>query len=188
MARSNEANGQRRRAPSSMMLDAPVRTGYRGKIIKQTIERNRTSTIKRKYFKELKKEAKRDSHIPEQQQKQQQDTSGIDRDSGSEAETQSTHSEAAAESTKSKLNDTRVRKQRSNPFQKIVRDREELQKKTDEEKRRRELQIRQTEMRRRSYAHKRREDHKRHTGRTQRGQPLLSNQIFGLLSKIKKSK
>ncbi|KAJ2344815.1 hypothetical protein GGF43_005363 [Coemansia sp. RSA 2618] len=184
MARSNEADGHRRRVPEAMALDVPTRSGYRGKIIKKTIERNRISTIKRKYFKELKKDTTNNGHASEPQQKPRPARAAEDAGSDS-GEAQGSGAEHTAETSTRKPNDKR--KQRSNPFQKVMREREDIKKKRDEERRRRELEIREAEMRRKKSAHRRKNERNLHNARTSRGQPALSSQITSLLTKIKKS-
>ncbi|KAJ2133159.1 hypothetical protein GGH19_000655 [Coemansia sp. RSA 1807] len=185
MARSNEADGQRRRVPEAMALDAPARTGYRGKIIKKTIERNRISTIKRKYFKELKKDAQSNGQLPEQSQQPFRATKRDNSSNGDKHEMQGVDTEHKDMAGTSKLGDRH--KQRSNPFQKVMRKREDIKKEKDEQQRQREMEIRQAEIRRKKSAHRRKNEHNLHTARTSRGQPVLASQIYSLLNKIKKN-
>ncbi|KAJ2205116.1 hypothetical protein EV180_007315, partial [Coemansia sp. RSA 518] len=76
---------------------------------------------------------------------------------------------------------------RSNPFQKVMRKREDIKKEKDEQQRQREMEIRQAEIRRKKSAHRRKNEHNLHTARTSRGQPVLASQIYSLLNKIKKN-
>ncbi|KAI9479319.1 hypothetical protein LPJ78_000671 [Coemansia sp. RSA 989] len=174
MVGPSEAVSSRRRVPDAAGLDVPASKEYRGKIIKKTIERNRASTIKRKYFKELKKEAKK---------AQKQDTEHSDNHNAAET---GDHSSGAVSAPNDRAISRRKHKPNSNPFQKVLREREQIKKQKEEEKRRREQEIRQAEMQRIKYAHKRKADHKRHSARTSRGQPVLSSQITGILKKLQK--
>ncbi|KAJ2452927.1 hypothetical protein EV183_002596 [Coemansia sp. RSA 2336] len=176
MAGPSEATGSRRRVFDAAGLDVPASKEYRGKIIKKTIERNRASTIKRKYFKELKKEARN---------AQKQETEHADTHSIPEAGDHGSGAKGVL-TDKSDSEHRHKHKQRSNPFQKVLREREQIKKQKEEEKRRREQEIRQAEMQRIKYAHKRKADRKRHSARTSRGQPVLSSQITGILKKLQK--
>ncbi|KAJ2805835.1 hypothetical protein H4R20_001932 [Coemansia guatemalensis] len=193
MARSGEAHEQRRRAPGSdMALDVRTQHGYKGRVIKKTIERNRLSGIKRKYFKELKREAALGSmHTQHHTGAKDEDGSGDssnEDDSGSHATT--THSSTGtglSSADKSKRNSTRPHKQRANPFQKTMRQREEVEEEREKARRKRELEIKRSEIRRKRLAHQRKEQQKMHNARTSRGQPILANQVSSLLKRIRKS-
>ncbi|KAJ2710264.1 hypothetical protein H4R19_003831 [Coemansia spiralis] len=141
-----------------MAVDRQIHTAYRGKAIKETIERNRLSSVKRKYFKEL----ERDARAAAAQDSAQPTVSAPQRA------------------------EPRKNAQRANPYQKVVREREDAAKQREEERLRRAAEIRQAEARRQESARLRKEQRRKHNARTQRGQPVLSNQIAGLLEKLQK--
>ncbi|KAJ2778162.1 hypothetical protein GGI15_004257 [Coemansia interrupta] len=154
---------ERRRMPQSMALDTRIQRTYKGKIIKQRIDRNQKSNVKRKYFKELKKEGLETTP-------QRHTRNSPDGDASGDAD----------------LSARPGRAPRSNPYEKLVRVRDEVKRQKEEERRRKNLEIQQVEKRRSDYMHERKEERKKYNARTKRGQPVLSNQIGSLLEKIKR--
>ncbi|KAJ1724456.1 hypothetical protein LPJ53_001297 [Coemansia erecta] len=153
---------ERRRMPQSMALDTRIQRTYKGKIIKQRIDRNQKSNVKRKYFKELRKEGLETAP--------QHSTRGRPDDAEEDAEQSARPGRAP----------------RSNPYERLVRVRDEAKRQKDEERRRKNLEIQQVEKRRSDYMQERKEERKKYNARTKRGQPVLSNQIGSLLEKIKR--
>ncbi|KAJ1862692.1 hypothetical protein LPJ73_000695 [Coemansia sp. RSA 2703] len=154
---------ERRCMPQIMALDTRIQRTYKGKIIKQRIERNQKSNVKRKYFKELKKEGLETT--PQQYARSSTDETGED----------------------AEQSERPGRAPRSNPYEKLIRVRDEAKRQKDEERRRKNLEIKQVEKRRSDYMHERKEERKKYNARTKRGQPVLSNQISSLLDKIKRA-
>ncbi|PIA17800.1 hypothetical protein COEREDRAFT_80147 [Coemansia reversa NRRL 1564] len=193
MARSDDAQEQRRRAPgTNMSLDVKTQHGYKGRIIKKTIERNRLSGIKRKYFKELKRDAAH-AHMHTQHRVAAKgvddggSSGGYEDVSGNYATSGNNSTSSGVSGTDSpNRNNTHPHKQRSNPFQKTMQQREEVGAKKEEARRKRELEIKRSELRRRRLAHQRKEQQKMHNARTSRGQPILANQVSSLLKRIRK--
>ncbi|KAJ2021593.1 hypothetical protein IWW57_004871, partial [Coemansia sp. S610] len=169
---------ERRRAPSQpMALGTRIQSSYRGKVIKQRIERNQISKIKRKFFKSVKADADTDASaevasIPEE-------SSRAEPLSGA-ASTSKARGDAAGSKA--------WRSQRSNPFQKLLKERDAARLRNDEERKQREQAISEAEAGRNKYMQQRKSQQKKHTAKNIRGQPALSKQIGGLLQKIKKDK
>ncbi|KAJ2613927.1 hypothetical protein H4S08_001971 [Coemansia sp. RSA 1365] len=194
MTRSDDAQEQRRRAPgSNMSLDVKTQHGYKGRIIKKAIERNRVSGIKRKYFKELKRDAAHASmHTQHRVDAKGADDGGsgggYEDGSGNYATSAHNSTSAGVSGTdSSNRNNTHPHKQRPNPYQRTMQQREEVGAKREEARKRRELEIKRSELRRRRLAHQRKEQQKMHNARTSRGQPILANQVSSLLKRIRKS-
>ncbi|KAJ1883961.1 hypothetical protein LPJ66_010840 [Kickxella alabastrina] len=168
-----EETSERRRAPQSMALDTRIQRTYKGKIIKQRIERNQTSNVKRKFFKELKREGidSNDMH----RSKRNHINQDTDADSA-----------AMADSAERSRPEHAPRPPRANPFQKLLKERDQVKQQREEERKQRDIEVRQTEQRRSKCMHVRKEERKKFTARTKRGQPVLSNQIGSLLDKIKR--
>ncbi|KAJ2333085.1 hypothetical protein GGI00_002498 [Coemansia sp. RSA 2681] len=171
-----EKSSERRRAPPQAMgLDTRIQSSYRGKVIKQRIERNQISKIKRKFFKSVKADA--DDNAEESPRRSE--------DSG-KAETSA---EAAASSSKAHggtAGSKAWRNQRANPYQKLLKERDAARQRNDDERKQRELAISEAEAGRAKYMQQRKSQQKKHTAKNTRGQPALSKQIGGLLQKIKK--
>ncbi|KAJ2759840.1 hypothetical protein IWQ56_005635 [Coemansia nantahalensis] len=154
-----DAGAERRPVPAAMAVDRQAHSAYRGKTIKESIERNRLSSVKRKYFKELERDAR--AAAPDS-------------------------APAQAPVRTPQRAEPRKSTQRANPYQKVVREREAAAKQREEERARRAAEIRQAAARRRDAVRQREKQRWKHNARTQRGQPLLSNQITSLLEKLQK--
>ncbi|KAJ2686988.1 hypothetical protein IWW39_003258 [Coemansia spiralis] len=176
-----DKSSERRRAPSHpMALGTRIQSSYRGKVIKQRIERNQISKIKRKFFKSVKADADTDASaevasIPEE-------SSRAEPLSGAAAAASTAKARGDAAGSKA------WRSQRSNPFQKLLKERDAARLRNDEERKQREQAISEAEAGRNKYMQQRKSQQKKHTAKNIRGQPALSKQIGGLLQKIKKDK
>ncbi|KAJ2706926.1 hypothetical protein FB645_001221 [Coemansia sp. IMI 203386] len=158
-------SSERRRAPQSMALDARIQRTYKGKLFKKRIERNKASNVKRKYFKDLKREEHGD-HEPSQASSSGPNRRAPAKDQGER--------------------DSRPgRAPRSNPFEKLMRERDEIKRQKLEERARKQNEIRLVEQKKTKYMQERKEERRKYNARTKRGQPVLSNQISSLLDKIK---
>ncbi|KAJ1645997.1 hypothetical protein J3B02_006331 [Coemansia erecta] len=158
---------ERRRAPQGMALDSRIQRTYKGKLFKQRIERNKASNIKRKYFKELKKEDQDDPEAP-----------SISSEGPSRRNPVKEYDEQESRPS---------RAPRSNPYEKLMREREEIRRQKLEDRARKQSEIRLVEQKKAKYMQERKEERKKYNARTKRGQPVLSNQIGSLLDKIKRS-
>ncbi|KAJ2894584.1 hypothetical protein GGI21_005267 [Coemansia aciculifera] len=157
-----EKSSERRRAPSQAMgLDTRIQSSYRGKIIKQRIERNQISKIKRKFYKS--------------------------EDSGA-AEPSTEAAASSSETRGGKSGSKAWQSQRANPYQKLLRERDAARQRNEDERKQRELAISEAEAGRAKYLQQRKSQQKKHTAKNARGQPALSKQIGGLLQKIKNDK
>ncbi|KAJ2736638.1 hypothetical protein IW152_000607 [Coemansia sp. BCRC 34962] len=163
-----------------MPLGTRIQSGYRGKVIKQRIERNQISKIKRKFFKSVKADADADTGAGTEVASTSEGPKKPEALSGAAASTPRAH----GDTTGSKA----WRNQRSNPFQKLLKERDAARQRNDEERKQRELAISEAEAGRNKYMQQRKSQQKKHTAKNIRGQPALSKQIGGLLQKIKKNK
>ncbi|KAJ2747834.1 hypothetical protein GGI20_000129 [Coemansia sp. BCRC 34301] len=174
-----EKSSERRRAPPQVMgLDTRIQSSYRGKVIKQRIERNQISKIKRKFFKSVRSDAEDDAR---------ELSPNFPKDANQAAPSV----EAAASSSKvhSATAESKVwRNQRVNPYQKLLRERDAARQRNDDERKQRDLAINEAEAGRAKYMQQRKSQQKKHTVKNSRGQPALSKQIGGLLQKIKSDK
>ncbi|KAJ1936427.1 Septin spn4, partial [Kickxella alabastrina] len=175
IASVNSPNGKffRKRAPQSMALDTRIQRTYKGKIIKQRIERNQTSNVKRKFFKELKREGIDTNDMHRSKRNHVNQDADVD-------------PAATADSAERSRPEHAPRPPRANPFQKLLKERDQVKQQREEERKRRDIEVRQNEQRRSKCMHVRKEERKKFTARTKRGQPVLSNQIGSLLDKIKR--
>ncbi|KAI9503315.1 hypothetical protein BX070DRAFT_225176 [Coemansia spiralis] len=193
MSAFEEQGTQRRRAPTLMALDTRIQRSYKGKLVKQRIERNRLSGIKRKYFKMLKTETE-DSPAKTATTAAAISKSDNSEEDGEGEEDISDSSEREVPSKRKIGKDFATgaknlkRKPRANPFKDIMEEREQTRKQREEEQRSRGKEIERAKRQRDKHLHVRKEKRKKHNARTSRGQPVLSNQINDLLTKIKKSK
>ncbi|KAJ2554981.1 hypothetical protein EV175_002409 [Coemansia sp. RSA 1933] len=184
MEKQEEQGSQRRRAPMSMPLDKRIQRSYKGKLIKQRIERNKHSNIKRKYFKMLENDAQpQDAKTSSvQEATANEDSSSNDHEAGSESNTKHRKRPHVAD-TQSKGKHA----PRANPFKAVLKEKELVQQTRDTERRKREEEIKQASRRRAKYLRDRKQQRKQLSARTSRGQPIMSNQISNLLTKIRKS-
>ncbi|KAJ2007790.1 hypothetical protein GGI04_000257 [Coemansia thaxteri] len=163
MSFSEQSTNQRRRAPpQAVAIGTRIQNSYRGKVIKKRIERNQISKIKRKFFKSVKPEA-----------------------NAAEAPGESSARAVSQNTAESKSGNSRL-SQRANPFHKLLKERDAVRQRKDDERKQREQEISQAEAGRNKYLQHRKSQQKKHTSKTARGQPALSKQIGGLLQKIKK--
>ncbi|KAJ2441695.1 hypothetical protein GGF42_007210, partial [Coemansia sp. RSA 2424] len=148
-----EKSSERRRAPPQAMgLDTQIQSSYRGKVIKQRIERNQISKIKRKFFKSVKADA--DDNAEESPRRSE--------DSGKKeisAEADASSSKAHGGTAGSKA----WRNQRANPYQKLLKERDAARQRNDDERKQRELAISEAEAGRAKYMQQRKSQQKKHT-------------------------
>ncbi|KAJ1962330.1 hypothetical protein GGI12_002711 [Dipsacomyces acuminosporus] len=208
----SSGKGDRRRAPGSGRLDIWKRRSYKGKLIKQRIERNRLSHVKKKFFKTLNRDkpepgtyfkglvntsgsnvgnkaaiAENRSGDELLRDSDEQGGIGTSADEKEEEHEQEQEEEEEEESEKESARPPkRQRKPRANPFQKVMKVREQEKERRDEARKQRDVEIKQTEARRNRYNHDRKVQKKKFSAKTRRGQPVLSNQIDYLLKRIKK--
>ncbi|KAI8319390.1 hypothetical protein GQ54DRAFT_39549 [Martensiomyces pterosporus] len=190
----SENKGERRLAPNASSLDTRVQRSYKGKIVKQRIERNHLSNVKRKFFRTVKREGESGQNdyfkglvTTSERGKSYSGKakSGSNHSTDNEQGGNETHSGKNAEPSGRNAQEHQ-RQPRANPYQKILKEREQEKEHREEERRQREREMKQTEKRRSKYKHDRKVQRKKHNAKTSRGQPVLSNQIDHLLSKIKK--
>ncbi|KAJ1898642.1 hypothetical protein LPJ71_006132 [Coemansia sp. S17] len=174
---TDKSSERRRAPPQNMALGARTQSSYRGKVIKQRIERNQISKIKRKFFKSVKADA--DTNAGTELPSRLEDSDQAESSSGAVANTSKPRGETT---TGSKV----WRNQRANPFQKLLKERDAARQRNDEERKQRDLAISEAEAGRNKYMQQRKSQQKKHTAKNIRGQPALSKQIGGLLQKIKK--
>ncbi|KAJ1668915.1 hypothetical protein IW140_000019 [Coemansia sp. RSA 1813] len=205
MERQEETSNQRRRAPVSMPLDKRIQRSYKGKLIKQRIERTKHSNIKRKYFKMLKHDGAQPHGTRTKAQAESanedaggESSNGDNSDHGSNSkrtngyyDDSSSNNERPSPKRKHKAaaSDARTSKHnpRANPFKEVLKEKELVQQRQAAERKAREEDLRQANRRRTKYLHDRKQQRKKLNARTSRGQPIMSNQITSLLTKIRKS-
>ncbi|KAJ2661420.1 hypothetical protein IWW48_002403 [Coemansia sp. RSA 1200] len=201
MGNPNEHNAQRRRAPVTTPLDKRIQRGYKGKLIKQRIERTKFSNVRRKYFKMLESDAQPQNQADSgaQAETASKDIGGVagnhdDYDNNNDG-AEDGHSSQQRSSAKHRRpqasfsSDPQPSKRtpRANPFKDILKTKELAQQKRDADRRKREEEIRIANKRRSNYMHDRKQQRKSLNARTSRGQPIMSNQISNLLTKIRKN-
>ncbi|KAJ1726418.1 hypothetical protein LPJ72_006345 [Coemansia sp. Benny D160-2] len=201
MGNPNEQNAQRRRAPVTTPLDKRIQQGYKGKLIKQRIERTKFSNVRRKYFKMLEGDAqpRNQSGSGAKTETAGNDVGGVARNHGDDDngddDTEDGHSSQHRSPAKRRIfqagfsSDPQPSKRtpRANPFKDILKTKELAQQKRDADRRKREEEIRLANKRRSNYMHDRKQQRKSLNARTSRGQPIMSNQISSLLTKIRKN-
>ncbi|KAJ1798528.1 hypothetical protein LPJ59_002438 [Coemansia sp. RSA 2399] len=177
-----EQSNQRRRAPLSVPLDKRIQSSYKGRLIKQRIERTKHSNIRKNYFKMLRNDAQPHDSKANNTQTETADNgnNNSDRDSdyGSDRKGSSKRKPSAPAGKHNP---------RANPFKAVLKDKELIQQRQDSERKAREDELSQANRRRTKYLHDRKQQRKKLNARTSRGQPIMSNQISSLLTKIRKS-
>ncbi|KAJ2395674.1 hypothetical protein GGI23_004217 [Coemansia sp. RSA 2559] len=166
-----------------MPLDKRIQSSYKGRLIKQRIERTKHSNIRKSYFKMLKNDAQTQASMASSAQ-----TETTDNANNNNGDRDISYGSGKKDSSKRKPSAPAGKHNpRANPFKAVLKDKELIQQRQDSERKKREDELNQADRRRTKYLHDRKQQRKKLNARTSRGQPIMSNQISSLLTKIRKS-